>query len=153
MKKNRHQVILELLNQYTIETQDDFIRLLNERGFEVTQATISRDIRDLELVKIADGKGNYKYVLPTKSPQISLSTFSPSVVGTITRVSSAQNIVVIRTNPGLTGAIAVAIDSITAPELLGCVAGDDTIIVVTQNTETAKSLCSQIQMMMDRIKN
>ena len=139
MKKNRHVKILELISKHEIETQDELLDYLREEGFEVTQATISRDIRELDIVKITTSKGTYKYTSSKRQqaqPKSAVS-FADTLVDSVHSVNFAQNIIVINTTPGLSSPIAVAIDNLSEPRILGCVAGDDTIIVVVTDKDSA----------------
>jgi transcriptional regulator of arginine metabolism len=147
MKKGRQEKILELIARYEIETQDELIEFLGEEGYNVTQATISRDIRELDLVKVTTPDGAYKYVVShvsRKSPrQTGLMTHS--VTDTVTGIVCAQNIVVIKTTPGMAQAVAISIDRIPDSDILGCVAGDDTIMIVTHDNNTAEAVASKLK--------
>jgi len=139
VKKNRHVKILELISKNEIETQDELLDYLREEGFDVTQATISRDIRELEIVKITTSKGTYKYTSSKRhqTQQRSAASLADTLVDSVHSVNFAQNIIVIKTAPGLSSPIAVAIDNLPESRILGCVAGDDTIIVITTDTDAA----------------
>ena len=148
MKGNRQKKILEIINRYHVETQDDLIDQLLMEGFSVTQATISRDIRELQLTKVMTGKGSYRYVAPKKEDMAGGMKFNSALVDSITSVEHAQNIVVIKTFPGLANAVASGIDNLAISDVLGCVAGDDTILVATQNDHAAKIFSERIRVMM-----
>lgn len=150
MKKGRQEKILELITKYEIETQDELIEFLGEEGYNVTQATISRDIRDLDLVKVAMPGGTYKYVVSHLSKKSAKNTglLSHSVGDTVLSITCAQNIIVFRTTPGMAQAVALAIDRIPDGEILGCVAGDDTIIVVTPDANIAANVASRLKKML-----
>ena len=147
MKKGRQEKILELIAKYEIETQDELIDFLDQEGYNVTQATISRDIRDLDLVKVAMPDGAYKYVVSHVSSKGTRNTglLSHSVVDTVLSITCAQNIIVLRTSPGMAQAVALAIDRIPDNDILGSVAGDDTIIVVTTSTEIAEHVAAKMR--------
>ena len=147
MKKGRQEKILELIAKYEIETQDELIDFLDQEGYNVTQATISRDIRDLDLVKVAMPDGAYKYVVSHISGKGMRNTglLSHSVVDTVLSITCAQNIIVLRTSPGMAQAVALAIDRIPDNDILGSVAGDDTIIVVTTTTEIAEQVAAKMR--------
>ncbi len=147
MKKGRQEKILELIAKYEIETQDELIDFLDQEGYNVTQATISRDIRDLDLVKVAMPDGAYKYVVSHVSGKGMRNTglLSHSVVDTVLSITCAQNIIVLRTSPGMAQAVALAIDRIPDNDILGSVAGDDTIIVVTTTTEIAEQVAAKMR--------
>ncbi len=148
MKANRQKKILEIVNRFNVETQDDLIDRLMVEGFAVTQATISRDIRELQLTKTLTGKGTYRYVAPKREDLVTGMKFNAALVDSIISVEYAQNLVVIKTYPGLANAVASGIDSLTIAEVLGCVAGDDTILVATRNEQTAKNFSERIHVMM-----
>ena len=148
MKTNRQKKILEIINRYPVETQDDLIDRLMVEGFSVTQATVSRDIRELQLSKVLTGKGTYRYVAPKKEELAAGMKFSAALVESILSVEYAQNLVVIKTYPGLAQAVAAGIDHLTIAEVLGCVAGDDTIFVATRNESAAKMICERVQLLM-----
>lgn len=148
MKSHRQEKILELINQYEIETQDDLIRYLQESGFDVTQATISRDIRELKLTKVLTGHGSYRYVLPTQPDGLQLAKYNRTVIESIISAECAGNIFVIKTYPGLAQAVALGIDNMNLSKILGTVGGDDTIISVTKDAEYAKEAVRKIHEMM-----
>ena len=144
MKNERQDKILEMVEKYNIETQEELIYRLSLLGFEVTQATISRDIRDLKLTKIMTPRGVYKYVLP-KNYDGSNFRFKSALSESITKVDWALNQIVIKTYPGMAQAIATAIDGIDDADVLGCVAGDDAIIVVSRDAESAERIGADIR--------
>ena len=144
MKKSRQNKIIELIKTHDIETQDELISRLCEHGFTVTQATISRDIRELRLTKVSGNGGVYKYVLPSDDKKTA-AKFNSTLTESITHVDCALNQIVLKTYPGMAGAVAVGIDSINLTQILGCVAGDDTIIVICRSVEAAESLADNIK--------
>lgn len=148
MKASRQKKILELINRYQIETQDDLISRLMIEGYSVTQATASRDIRELQLTKVLTGKGSYRYVAPKREELVTGMKINAALVDSIKSVDYAQNIVVLRTLPGLAGAVAAGIDSLAIADVLGCVAGDDTIIVAARSDAAAKLISERIRVMM-----
>ena len=148
MKNKRHDAILEIIRQKDITTQEELQRELREKGIEVTQATVSRDIRRLHLVKrqIPDGKSIY--VLPAGSGSVSEKEnerFLRVLQDSITSVESAQNIMVIKTESGMAMACAAAIDSLPDSRIMGCIAGDDTIFAVLKTTEDAMNVCRELR--------
>ena len=142
MKSQRQERILELISKYEIETQEDMMSRLLAEGFKVTQATVSRDIRELKLVKVTTGHGGFKYMLPQKKENSINLHFNSAFTKSITSVDYAMNIVVIKTYPGLANAVATSIDSL---DILGCVAGDDTIITVVRDEESAHVISEKIK--------
>ncbi len=148
MKKIRQEKMLELISKYEIDTQDELIDRLRESGFGVTQATVSRDIRELKISKMTTGKGTYRNVLPKQTSRGSGMKFNTALIDSIVTVDYACNIVVLKTYPGLANAVAVGIDSMNLEQILGCVAGDDTIMVVSRNEECAKTLSDRFHDML-----
>ena len=144
MKNKRQEALAEIVSAYEVDTQAELIDRLRERGFEVTQATISRDIRQLKLIKTATGHGGYKYMLPPKNDSAASIKLNDALVESIKRVSRAGNIVVLRTYPGLANAVAAGIDGIDIPSILGCVAGDDTILVVAIDEKVAEAVEAKV---------
>lgn len=144
MKNSRHNRILEIINEYNVETQDDLINRLRESGFDVTQATISRDIKQLQLVKIATDNGGYKYALPRRDDVTSNAKFKNILCETVVSVQNAENIVVIKTYAGMANAAAAAVDALAGDSMLGCIAGDDTIFIVVKNDEDAENFTNII---------
>lgn len=144
MKRNRQEKLLELISRYEIETQDELIERLRENGYSATQATISRDIRELQIAKMTTGRGTYRYVLPKHADPSPAVNFSATLIDSIINVQYAQNLVVLKTYPGLASAVAAGIDRMQANQILGCVAGDDTILIVTQDEDCARMLSEQV---------
>ncbi len=148
MKSNRQKKILEIVNRFHVETQDDLIDRLMTEGYSVTQATISRDIRELQLTKVLTSHGTYRYIAPKREDMVSGLKFNAALVDSIISVEYAMNMIVIKTYPGLAQAVAAGVDNLRIAEVLGCVAGDDTIMVVTKNESSAKSISERIHVMM-----
>lgn len=147
MKKGRQEKILELITKYEIETQDELMEFLSQEGYSVTQATVSRDIRDLDLAKVAMPGGTYKYVVARVSKK-NLKNSGPlghAVSETVLSINCAQNIIVLKTTPGMAQAVAIAIDRIPDTEILGSVAGDDTILVVVPDADTAQVISARLK--------
>jgi transcriptional regulator of arginine metabolism len=147
MKNARQQKILELIKKYDIDTQDTVIKKLAEEGYAVTQTTISRDIRQLNLIKGIASNGNYKYIAPgagygreKKGPVIN-SAITDSVI----RVEAAGHIVVVKTYAGMANAIAVCVDSLSHDDIVGSVAGDDTILLVVKTSDGARALENELR--------
>ena len=142
MKPKRQEKILEIISTRNIETQEDLISALKSEGFNATQATASRDIRQLKLVKVLDN-GVYKYVAP-KGEIDNSGTYKHALFSSITDIKYALNNVVIKTNPGLAQAVAAGIDTLHDLDILGCVAGDDCIILVSKSEEASKNITNKI---------
>ena len=142
MKASRHELIRKIIRENEVDTQDLLIEKLAEEGIEVTQATISRDIRQLKLVKTLDSNGKYRYSIPTDSK--TNSSIAGSYIHGIVGVTVAENIVVIKTNTGLAQAVAYELDSGIIEGFLGCVAGDDTIIAVATDKKAAENISAKL---------
>ena len=151
MKKHRQEKLLELIAHYEIDTQDELIERLREHGYEVTQATVSRDIRELKIAKMTTGKGTYRYVLPKQSEAKVGMRFSTTLIDSIVSVDHACNIVVLKTYAGLAQAVAVGIDGMNMQQVLGCVAGDDTIMIVSRDVECATVIAERIRELMKTV--
>lgn len=145
MKSERQARILELITQFEIETQDDMMNRLREEGFAVTQATVSRDLRELQLTKSLTARGTYRYsVNPAKNNIRNSAKLSSAMADSITHVDYSLNNVVIKTYPGMAQAVASGIDAMNMQEILGSVAGDDTIIIITKNEESSALISTRI---------
>lgn len=144
MKTKRQDRICDLIAKFVIETQDDLIERLNEEGYSVTQATISRDIRELRISKVLGENGKYHYTLPKQATDPLKKDLRHTYMDSVTSVACGGNIVVIKTHPGLAQAVAAGIDAMHIPELLGCVAGDDTIFAVAKDTDTAGQIAARL---------
>ena len=140
MKNARQKKILELIEKYDIDTQETLIARLDEVGIFVTQTTISRDIRELKLVKGMTGKGTYKYIVPGVKKENNTPVLNSALTDAVVKIEAARNIVVVKTFPGMANALAVCIDTLEHPHIVGSVAGDDTILLVVKDDETAKML-------------
>ena len=145
MKVSRHAKIIELISQYDIETQEELAEYLNRAGFKVTQATVSRDIRDLKLTKVSVGAGKQKYVVHRQDePEMSEKYIRVLRHGYVS-MDMAQNILVIKTVSGMAMAVAVAVDSMKWNEVVGCIAGDDTIMCAIRTVEDTVAVMDKIR--------
>lgn len=152
MKKERQQMIREIVENNKIDTQDELIKKLKENGFSATQATMSRDIKELKLTKISDGINGYYYVFPSTVGVNDINKLNASLTHLILSVNCAQNIIVIKTHAGMAQAVATGIDNIKSDDILGCVAGDDTIFVVITNNDVAQEIGAKIKTMIAQAK-
>lgn len=136
MKVNRHEKIIELIRQYDIETQEELAQRLYEAGYQVTQATVSRDIKELKLLKVPAGDGRQKYALfrPEESDGLNAKYVRVLRDGYVS-MAMAQNILVIKTVSGMAMAVAAALDKFQFPEIVGCIAGDDVIMCAIHNVD------------------
>jgi transcriptional regulator of arginine metabolism len=148
MKSSRQEKILEIISKNNIETQEELIEALKKEGIVATQATASRDIRQLKLLKVMVD-GVYKYVAPKKELD-ELSEYNSALILSIREIKYALNIVVIRTAPGLAQAVAAGVDSLRENDILGSVAGDDTIILVTSSEEASERIVQKLSKIAER---
>lgn len=145
MKNARQNKILELIEEYEISTQEALIQRLAEHGFESTQTTISRDIRQLRLIKGPTGRGTYKYVAPEVRKGNDAPGHNSALTDAVLQIEAAQNIIVVKTMSGMANAIAVCVDSLKIKDIIGSVAGDDTILLVLKTSEKALSVEAELK--------
>ena len=145
MKNARQQKILELIEKYDIDTQETLIARLEEVGFATTQTTISRDIKQLKLVKGLTSNGTYKYIVPEVKNSGGTPILNSALTESVIKIEAAENIVVVKTLSGMANAVAVCIDSLNEASIVGSVAGDDTILIVVKTSELAKRLESELK--------
>lgn len=148
MKKTRHGKIIEIIEKNDVETQEELAGKLRESGFQVTQATVSRDIRELKLSKVPTGSGSQKYVVLKQDDSHMGDKYIRVLRDGFTSMDTAQNILVIRTVSGMAMAVAAALDALKFSEIVGCIAGDDTIFAAVHSAEEATALIDKIQGMM-----
>lgn len=145
MKAQRQAKIMEIISTINVETQEQLLQELQASGFRSTQATISRDIKELRVVKELTALGTYRYAVAAKEMPTTFSNRINSIFREcVTRFDYAQNIVVIHTLPGLAGAAASAIDAMNLSVVVGTLAGDDTVMVVMRDTNSAAVFCGEI---------
>ena len=137
MKNSRQQKILELIELYDIDTQEMMIEKLREAGISATQTTISRDIRELKLVKGMSSNGTYKYVLSGVAKETPAPVLNSALTDSVKKIEAAGNIVVVRTYPGMANALAVCVDALEHQHIVGSVAGNDTILLVVKSETVA----------------
>lgn len=147
MKAGRHARILALISEHPIETQDELLTLLKTEGYKATQATISRDIKDLRLVKTLGSDGKYRYVSAEKKPSDIHSGFSSLFSTTVVSIDYAGNIVVIKTLSGMAQAVCASLDSLNYSSVVGTIAGDDTIFIACRSAELALKLTDELKML------
>ena len=146
MKNKRQEKILDIIEKYNVGTQEDLVKHLMREGFDVTQATISRDIKELKLAKGTTPDGICKYAVVSKKEHV-IPRFNSALTESITKVDYAGNLIVVKTYPGMANAVATCIDSFNIPDIIGCVAGDDAILVVARDQEMAYELSDKIRHM------
>ena len=148
MKKTRHRKIVEIIEKRDVETQEELAGYLKEAGFTVTQATVSRDIRELKLSKVPTGGGKQKYVILRQDDSHMGDKYIRVLRDGFVSMDMAQNILVIKTVSGM--AMAVAADALKFSEVVGCIAGDDTIMVAVRTVEDTQILMDKIHLMIER---
>jgi transcriptional regulator of arginine metabolism len=149
MKNNRQSKILEIITSENIETQEQLLARLQDYGISSTQATISRDIKQMHLVKEPIGHGVYKYALSDNRTRLNFAEKLRTIFReSITSVEHAQNIVVVKTMPGLASAACAALDDMKITYMVGSLAGDDTAFLVMKDNDAAKDFCQEIKMML-----
>lgn len=141
MKNKRHDCILEIIQEMAISTQEELQKELRKRGYEVTQATVSRDIRRLRLVKQQTADGRNVYAVSTVQEDRERDRLLRVLRDSVRSVESAQNILVIKTEAGMAMGSAAAIDGLSISGIVGCIAGDDTIMAVLKTTVAAEEAC------------
>jgi len=145
IKEIRQRAILDIIAEKDIETQFDLIRELNERGVKSTQATVSRDIKELRLYKELTGSGTYRYASPAADAPNNSERLRKIFRESLTSCVCAENIVVIKTLPGLASAACSALDKMSIEDMAGTIAGDDTAFIAMLSRESAKKLCRMIE--------
>ena len=144
MKFQRQAKILDLIDRFEIETQEDLTAHLRALGYNTTQATISRDIKELRLIKtLSSETGKYKYTSSNAGADSFTTRLRNIFRECVTDIDAAQNMVVIKTLPGLGQAAAMAIDAMRAPDVVGTLGGDDTVFAVMRDNDSAQKFCTQ----------
>lgn len=144
MKKTRHEKIMEIIRESDIETQEELAGRLREAGFAVTQATVSRDIRELKLSKVASAGGGQRYAAMSRQDAPVDDKYIRVLRDAFSGAATAQNLLVIKTVSGMAMAVAAALDAVSFPEIVGSIAGDDTIFVAAGSAEEARELMGKI---------
>lgn len=150
MKEKRQNKIIELVNRYDVETQEELADLLSQAGYQVTQATISRDIRELKLTKVAARGGTQKYVALQNSINGLDERYVRVLRDGFISMDQAQNILVINTISGMAMAVAAALDAMQIKEIVGSIAGDDTIMCAIRTTEQTRDVMEQIESLLGK---
>lgn len=145
MKKGRHEKIVELIQKKDISTQEDLLLELKSCGYNVTQATVSRDIKELKLIKILSKSGKYCYAVSSVKQTDTKANLQPLFSSSVLSVDYAQNLVIIKTVPGMAQAVCTSIDASGLDDIIGSIAGDDTIFLAVKTSEKAISLASNLK--------
>lgn len=150
MKSKRQSKILELIRNYNIETQEELQAYLVREGYEVTQATVSRDIRDMKLTKISTDDGKQKYVVLSDKTENLSEKYVRVLKDGFVSMDMAQNILVIKTVSGMAGAVCASIDAMNLHEIVGSIAGDDTIMCAIRTTEDTISIMKKLRRIIEQ---
>lgn len=148
MKQKRHFKIREIIKEKPIETQEELAAELRKAGFDVTQATVSRDIKELKLIKVLKDNGRYCYAEAPENMSVSLDRLLKIFKESITNFASAGNLIVIKTSSGTAPAVGEAIDSLNWPEILGTIAGDNTILVIAKSKKAVDDILKKFEEIM-----
>ena len=149
MKKSRHQKIKELVEQFEIETQEELADKLKEAGYTVTQATVSRDIRELKLSKVPMGGGRQEYTVLVNHDHFLGEKYIRVLKDGFISMDMAQNILVVKTVSGMAMAVAAAIDAMRLKEIVGSIAGDDTIMMALRSAEDTQTVMGKIRSVLE----
>ncbi len=149
VKEKRHAKILEIIRRQDVETQEELCSLLNKEGMGTTQATVSRDIRDLKLTKLSIQGGRKKYILLSEVGEEMTAKYSRVFRDGVVAIDMAQNILVIKTVSGMASAVAVAIDTMDCEEIVGSIAGDDTIMCAVRTVEETGVLMGRLKQLLE----
>ena len=150
MKKKRHKLILELIEKYDISTQEELLVMLRDKGCDVTQATVSRDVKEMRLLKTLGANGVYKYTAEKVADNSYTGMFDALFQSAMTKVDYAGNICVIKCSPGLAGAACATIDAMNVHEVVGTIAGDDTIFMLCRTSDEARGVAEALNRMIGR---
>ncbi len=150
MKYKRHNRIMEIIAANNIETQDELIAKLKESGYEVTQATVSRDIRELKLIKVATEDNKYKYALSTQDTMRISVKYRSIIRETVIKVDWTAQFVVLKTYPGMAQAAAAALDGMGWNEIVGSIAGDDNIFILMRDEKMAEMFAAKFRSILAR---
>lgn len=149
MKDERQAAILELIEEQAVETQETLQQLLSQRGFPCTQATVSRDIKQLHLLKVPDGTGGYRYAATTQRTRLNFADKLQTIFREcVLSAENAQNLAVLKTINGMANAAAFALDNMEGTDIVGTLAGDDTVLLVFHDSAHASDFCEQVRQML-----
>ena len=149
MKNDRHNHLLQIITEESIETQEQLLERLQQRGIKSTQATISRDLKELHLVKEPAGQGRYRYAVSAHRTKLNFADRLRTILReSLLSADYAQNIVVIKTMPGLAQGAASALDGMQITNMVGSLAGDDTVMIIMRDLESASDFCDEIRDML-----
>ena len=147
MKSKRQNEIIEIISTADIETQEELAAALRERGYPITQATVSRDIRELRLIKVTSKSGGYKYAKPVRHEVAVSERLTRILADSLIRVEAAANLVVVKTLSGSANVAAEALDNLGWAEIIGTIAGDNTIFIAAKSNDEADNITARIRKM------
>lgn len=150
MKAGRHRKIIEIITSKTIETQEDLALELRLKGYKVTQATVSRDIKELGLIKVPAGENKYRYAQPQVNRLVNVHhRLQRMFQDSVTNIDYSENLILIRTLPGTAHAVASCIDQTEWPQIIGTVAGDDTILIIVKPKKSVPTVINNLNKLME----
>lgn len=150
MKKQRQKTLIKFITEHTVDTQEELQRMLEQHGFKVTQATVSRDIKDLGIIKATDKSGVYRYIYPERRQTPNMNEkLAAFFSGSVISVDCAMNDVVVKCHSGMASGAAAAMDGLYSEGVVGTIAGDDTVLAVTKNEEMAIKLTEKLRELID----
>lgn len=144
MKGQRHIKIREIISQQEIETQDELVEALRKAGFQVTQATVSRDIKELLLIKVPMDDGRYKYSMPSDQRYNPVQKLKRTLVDNFLHIDYTTNLIVMKCLPGTANSIAALLDNIEWSEVMGTISGDDTILIICRSEENSEAIVNRL---------
>lgn len=147
MKEKRHRKILEIIRSTDVFTQEELQSILEEHGFKVTQATVSRDIRELKLIKVINSNGMYRYSLPESENEIKRLKLKGIFEGSVESLDYAGNIAVVKCHTGMAQAVCASLDSMKYEQVVGTIAGDDTIFILLKTEKKAVQFVETLKML------
>ena len=150
MKSKRQKAILDIISKFDVETQEDLVSYLKSQNFNVTQATISRDIKDMHLIKVQSSNGSYKYAVNSKDDKNTTDVRLRIFKDAVRSIEIAGHLVVVKTLTGSANAAAEAIDTMETPDVVGCIAGDNTIFVALRTSEAAVEFANKLNMFLHK---
>ena len=150
MKTKRQALILSIISEYEIETQDELAAKLEQKGIKVTQATISRDIKELSLIKVPGSNDGYKYAVASQSEEITADRHLRIFRDTVTAINDAGNLIVLKTISASAQAAAEIVDNLSWPEIVGTIAGDNTVLVIVKNIEDVSEVIARFNSLLGK---
>lgn len=146
MKEHRHRKIKEIVSQREVETQEELVLALENAGFHATQATVSRDVKELKLIKVVGSDGRYKYAIPINTTMLSVEGFRRKLTDVFVSLTRAQNLLVLKVLPGNAHSIGAILDGVELTGLLGTIAGDDTLLLICRDEQAAQWVDKQFSL-------